>query len=125
MSSAKLIAFRLLNDGPLRYGQRYQALNEHIRSENKLRFDELTSAYLIYHRDPVSTLLDRIKRFGGIYLDNRDMVLVLDLVTLERAHIGIEYPGALDGVLAFGNSGGNALGAVSSRDLIVNALMGR
>lgn len=124
MPSTKLIAFRLADDA--RYGQRYDSLTAHVRSENQTRFDELTAAYLIHHVDHVTAILDRIKRLGGIYLDGRDMVLVMDLSTLERDHIGIEAPGMLDFVLACGRPSPipppNALGSIM-RPALGNALM--
>lgn len=119
MPSTKLIEFRLRRDTS--YDRRYQNLVEQIKAENSTRFDEFTSAFLLYHLDSVHTLLSRLMQTTEIYVDGADMLFILDLSTMERAHIGVEQPDRLDFVLNAGAKAGFALG--QQGNAIAQALM--
>jgi hypothetical protein len=102
MASTKLILSRLVRDQS--YPMRRAALVEAIEQLNNTRWDGGTSAWFLFHQSTPSELLDTLLINGGIYRDQRDMLVILDLKTLQFAHIGVDDPGVLEFVLKVGNA---------------------
>ena len=103
MGSAKLLQFRL--DFDAYYDARWQSLNEVIAKVAPNRWDESTASLLFQHPNTVFELLDAVKFQSSVYLDGRDMVMIMDLHSHEVAQIGVKNPALLMGVIAAGRSG--------------------
>lgn len=110
MASTKLILSRLVRDG--RYAIRYEGLVAAIKQLTHTRWDEATSAWLLFHQATADEIHAALIRNSGIYADGRDLLVVLDLTTHEFAEVGVDSPEMLAFVLKCGGlpPAKNALG---------------
>ncbi|WP_157289912.1 hypothetical protein [Devosia marina] len=103
MGSTKLLQFRL--DFDAYYDARWQSLNDAIAEIAPNRWDESTASFLFQHPNTVFELLDAVKFQSSIYVDGRDMVMIMDLESHEVVQIGVKNPALLMGVIAAGRTG--------------------
>lgn len=102
MGSTKLLQFRL--DFDAYYDARWQSLNDAIGKIAPNRWDESTASFLFQHPNTVFELLDAVIQ-SSVYVDGRDMVMIMDLESHEVAQIGVKNPALLMGVIAAGRNG--------------------
>lgn len=92
-----LVMFRLKADRT--YGERYASLVDVVNALAETKWSEATASYLIWFDGAPGKLLQTLVTGSKVYRDNKDMIVVIDMATRERAFIGVEKPGQLDFLL--------------------------